>query len=107
MGLERGSEGSDPRPRVRPKLTVTGRLSGSVEGYPVAISGDGQKLRIELAGISAAWRLRPQLAGMVPAVQSLDRFGLGLTLDLGVVRLPVLPRSHPLVWWFAPEFRRI
>jgi len=95
--------GEDPHAGHGPKLIVTGRLSGTAEGCPVDLIGDGAALRVVLPGLVAAWRLRRRLLGGRAAASFLHRLGLGLTIDVGVATFPVLPHPHPLVRWFAPE----
>ncbi len=83
---------------------LTGRLSGTVEGRPVEIICEGDHIRLDLQGVLTAWRLRGRSVGAAAVLEIMSRVGLGLSLSLGMISLPVLPQPHPVVRWFGPEF---
>lgn len=82
---------------------VAGRLVGSVDGRPVEVLGEGKSVRVVLAGVLDAWRLRGRSVGGSAAIAAFARAGLGLDLSVGSASFEVLPRPHLLVRWFGPD----
>lgn len=101
MGLDRRHDDPHAGPWFVPKLTVTGRLVGVVDGRPVQIVGEGHRLRLVPSGILDAWRLRGDSVGVVDALAALARTGVGLEVSVGSWSLEVLPRPHMLIRWFG------
>ena len=58
MGLERRYEDSYQRPIQPPKLTLVGRLAGTLDGRPWSLDSDGALLSISVADIASLLKMR-------------------------------------------------
>ena len=58
MGLERWHEDSYQRPIQPPKLTLVGRLAGTLDGRPWSLNSDGALLSIAVADIASVLKMR-------------------------------------------------
>lgn len=61
MGLERHVEDPHKGPGYSPKLTLVGRIAGTVDGRPWLLSGDERAVTLELPSLSVALKLRSTL----------------------------------------------
>lgn len=104
MGPFRQPESSHAGYGFGPKLTVTGRLFGTLAGRPVEIVADERQWMIRLAGIRDAWQLRragsPNLR---PIMRWLRRAGMPLNVLVGArLRFQLLPEPGLAAKLFAP-----
>lgn len=95
MGLERHCEDPHEGSRWSPKLTLVGRIAGTVDGRPWFLSGDERVATLLLPSLSVALKLRStllQLPGDVMRVSSMIQSPLRVRIG----RLPTVtlgPRS--------------
>ena len=107
MGAARGDEDSHPRYGYAPKLILTGRLSGSLDGRPVEIDATAAGITLKVGSFRSLWKLR-RLEAAAPVVRLLSQQAIPLRLSvarLGSVDL--LPVPSLLVRLVAPEFARL
>lgn len=107
MGAARHAEDSDARRGIGPKLTVTGRLHGTLFGRPVAIEANGRDFLLAVPGLRTAWRLRRSASsGLLPVLRKLREHGFALRVRIGRrLTLDVLPEAHIAIRLFAPGVR--
>lgn len=105
MGAERHNEGPHAGQRDGPKLTITGRLDGTVAGQPVQILANGSVIQVVLTSYRSLWLARRGLLAAAPAGVRASRLGR-LTVQLVIgERAPVavLPKPHPVFALFLPR----
>ena len=90
----RHNEDSHRRHGFGPKLTVTGRLEGTVFGRPVELEASGRDLVLQIANLRSAWRLRRNATcGMLPLLRLLHEYGVAVRVCVGSrLTVEVLPR---------------
>ena len=119
MGPERIAQDPHAGFGISPKLTVTGRLSGTVDGRPVAIHAEGRSLRVSTSSLIAAWRLRRSAAPLrnlitlLPRMKPVSRAVSVLTIGLprrsassmGLIWLTeILPSMRTGTWTPSSSF---
>lgn len=79
-----------------PKLTVTGRLRGTVSGRPVELEARGRQLLLQMSSLRSVWRLRPSLkTSMLPLLRLLIASGISLRVSIGSrLTVNVLPKPN-------------
>ena len=103
MGSARDVEDSHTGHRHIPKLILAGRLTGTLDGYPVVISADGGEVTVDMPTLRSAWTMRNYGSAALPLLKLLKASRIPLTLRLaGSVSVPVLPKAGWLVRLFAP-----
>lgn len=108
MGAARNPEDSYTRHRYAPKLILTGRLSGTLNGRPVVIDADDSGIMLSTAMFPTAWNLRSYAGSFLPALQVLKRYGVPVRLKVaGIFSVEVLPRPNALVTMVVPIFARL
>ena len=77
-----------------PKLTVTGRLAGSLLGRPVELEASGRELLLRIPNLRSAWRLRRSASTSIhPLLRSLSAYGIALRVRVGSrLTVEVLPQ---------------
>lgn len=102
MGDERHREDPHPRPGHNPKLTLAGRLDGSVNGRPLCLVADGDGITIVPGGVGTLltlFRMRRSFRSVAgPLWAVLARANVRLDVRVGWLgRVRVLP-DPPLVF---------
>jgi hypothetical protein len=89
-----------------PKLTLAGRLEGTLSGGPVEIVAEGRELLIVLPSLSSAWRVRRFVDTLLPSMRQLRRWGVLLRVQIGARwTLQVLPKPHFLIRLALPGLK--
>ncbi len=89
MGLERHREDPHEGSGCSPKLTLVGRLAGTVDNRPWSFSSDGQTMTLELPGLATALKLR-RAVSKLPAFVSRIAGDIDLPVRVRVGRWPAL-----------------
>lgn len=99
MGAQRRADDHDPRRGKRAKVTLAGRLAGSVDGRPITLDAHEQTLTLRPTSMRQAWSLRRYTSSMRGLVQRLSLMtGAQLVIELrGLPRLTLYPRQGLLV----------
>lgn len=101
-------KGPYKRPRVEPKLAVTGRLEGQFCGRPVAIEFRGREANLQVDGLRSTWRLwRLSSSAAFEVVRRLAIQGFIVRVLIGDrVTLNILPNPPALLRAISPALRR-
>lgn len=93
MGFFRHPQDHDARFGFGPKLTVTGRLAGSLLGRPVELEAFGRELLLRIPNLRSAWRLRRSASTSIhPLLRSLRACNIALRVRVGSrMTVEVLP----------------
>jgi hypothetical protein len=87
--------------RVKPKLMLTGRLSGLAVGRPVTLEATGRELLLSVPNVLSAWKLRHALpVSLTPLFRAARRQGFLLRLCIGEKRKFTLTPKESLLWRF-------
>ena len=88
---------------LKPKVIWVGRLVGSVNGRPMAITARDEKAIIELSSLRSAIALRRIWRSVEPLVQNLASWGLGTSIKLpGLPMFNVAPQPSWVLRWALP-----
>lgn len=91
-----------------PKLTVTGRLAGTLDGRPVEVQAAGHDIRVSVANLRAAWLLRRSVFGMMPVLRVAQAAGLGLRLSVASrTTVEVLPEPSFVLRLLVPALAKV
>lgn len=98
MEAQRVDDDNDQR-QVVPKLIVTGRLSGTLDGRPVEILGERGGMTLVTPGLFATIRMRRSLqAGSRNLLRGASIVPLPIRLRMGnLATWDVAPSTHPLL----------
>lgn len=108
MDSARHDQNPDPGCGYAPKLILTGRLTGTLDGRPVSIEASESGLTLSMKSVRTAWRMRRLSRSLFPFVASLKRSSIPVRLSVGsLFTLEVLPRPSGLLRLVAPEFARL
>ncbi len=108
MGAARNLENPYERYGYVPKLTLAGRLTGTLNGRPVVIEADDSGLLVSFSAFRSAWAARRTAASFLPVLRLLKQNGIALRLRLaGLVTLDLLPSPSGVVRFFAPGLTQI
>jgi hypothetical protein len=104
MGVAWHAQNSYAGYRYAPKLTMTGRLSGTVDGRPVVIEASESGLILSVQKLRTAWGLRKTSRALRPMAEFLKTQRIPLRVSVsGLVSLEVLPIPSALVRLLAPD----
>jgi hypothetical protein len=95
LGLERHGKDPDEGSRCSPKLTLVGRITGTVNGRPWSVSGDGEVVAVEMPDLATAFKFRRAMLLLPPGPSKLLS-GIVVPLRLHIGRWPGIsigPRS--------------
>jgi hypothetical protein len=105
--LERANTGRGKQP----KLTVVGRMEGSVFGRPVTIDASGKEIALHLPSLASAWRLHRFAGELIrPFAAFSTQPGSEITLRLQVARWPTLevfPNPSSGLRLLVPQLNRL
>jgi hypothetical protein len=104
MGVAWHAQDSYAGYRYAPKLTMAGRLSGTLAGRPVVIEASESGLILSAQKLRTAWGLRKTSRSLRPVVEFLKTQRIPLRVSVaGLVSLEVLPIPNTLVRLLAPD----
>lgn len=108
MGSARNVENPYARHWHAPKMSLTGRLWGTLDGRPVVIDADESGVMLDVTSFRSAWTLRKYGVSALPFLQFVKSSSIPLTVRVaGTVSLPVLPRPSVLIRVLAPTLARL
>lgn len=95
----------------QPKLTVAGRMEGSVFGRPVTIDASGKKISLQLPSLVVAWKLRRFVAELVRPTSAISKLHAhALTVKVKVAAWPaieVFPNPSLGLRFLVPPLKRL
>jgi hypothetical protein len=105
VGPERDDEDPHPGPGPRPKLSLAGRLEGTIDGRPISLVTEGRDLLLRAGSLATLLALRKSWQATVPPLRALLQQGgfrlLARAPWLGKVEL--FPNPNFLVRLFLPR----
>ncbi len=107
MGPKWYHEDSHARSGFKPKLILTGRLSGTFAGRPVEIESEENLLRVKLDSLQSALELRHSVTTLSPLLRLADTMSLDMRVQVGFLDVRILPNPSTVVRWLAPGLARI
>jgi hypothetical protein len=108
MGAARNLENPYERYGYVPKLTLAGRLAGTLNGRPVVIDADDSGVLVSFSALRTAWAARRTAYSLVPVLRLLKRNGIALRLRLaGLVTVDLLPTPSGVVRLIVPRLSRL
>ena len=107
MGLQRHAEGPHSGSGPTPKLTLAGRLDGSVDGRPVTLLADGRDLTLVSGSIRTLFRLRRMWGAVAgPLGTIFTQTDIRLFVRVGRLgRVELLPNPSLLFRLILPRVR--
>ena len=105
MGLERYPEGSNQEPGQSPKLSLAGRIEGTVDGRPVSLVARGGDLTLIVGNLRTIFTLRRSWPAVIRSLRPLiERGNLRLLVRLRWIgTLQVFPNPNLLLRLFLPR----
>lgn len=108
MGSARNHENSNEGHGCVPKLTLAGRLTGSLDGRPVVIDADDSGLLVTIPAFQTAWTARRMLGSLMPLLQTLKLSRVPLRLRVaGIISVELLPYTSVVAKLLAPGLNRL
>ncbi len=100
MDLQRHDEDHHERWDPWPKITLAGRLDGTLDGQALAITADGCDVVVRFDRIGQVWRWRHVLGRLAPQLKRLR----GVRVIARIGRLPAInlaPSPNVLTRWLT------